>query len=254
MRNPQLGRSWRFVGRFAAQLFLDIIFCGGKVKGVKKTRINSCLTAAFAALILPGLTMVANSQETIRMSNVPTTSAIENLARQSGMNFQIAPNLFVSPNNSNGNGISEPVVDIDWTNITPKDALSRLLKEHGLFMIEDKSTGIAQITSTNQVANVVDANLLGSNTNNLVSEIRFQDVPLDIALDYLVKNHFNIVLDPKLSGYVDPADNKFHSEPSVSIRWENVTPRQAIVALCENYDLVIVKDSTTGVVRIKPKD
>jgi hypothetical protein len=130
-----------------------------------------------------------------------------------------------------------------------------VLKENGLVLIEDKLTTVARITGTNQIANIVDASLLGSDTNNLVSEIRFQDAPIDIALEDLIKkDHINIVLDPKLSGYVDPADNKFHSEPSVSIHWENVTSRQAIVALCENYDLVIVKDSATGVIQIKPKD
>jgi hypothetical protein len=222
---------------------------------MKKTRINFRLIAPFAALILLGLTIAANSQETIQMSNVPINSVIENLARQADMNFQIAPNLFASPNNSNGNGIPEPMLTFLWTNITPKDALSRVLKENGLVLIEDKSTGIAQITSTNKVANVVDASLLDSDTNDLVSVVRFQDVPLDIALDNLIKkDHINIVLDPKLSGYVDPADSKFHNTPSISIRWENVTPRQAIIALCENYDLVIVKDSAAGVISIKLKD
>jgi hypothetical protein len=220
---------------------------------MKANHIKFCLTTTFVVVIFLGVTTMANGQE-IRLSNIPITFAIENLARQSGMNFQIAPNLFVSPNNSNGNGISEPVVDIDWTNITPKDALSRMLKENGLVLIEDKFTTVARITGTNQIANIVDASLLGKDTNNLVSEVRFQDAPLDIALENLIKDHFSIVLDPKLSGYMDSADNKFHSEPSVSINWENITSRQAIVALCENYDLVIVKDSPTGIIRIKPKN
>jgi len=75
--------------------------------------------------------------------------------------------------------------------------------------------------------------------------------------DLIERDHINLILDPKVSSYVDsndPTDHKFHNAPSVSIHWNNVTPKQAIVALCENYDLVIVKDSTTGVIRIKPKD
>jgi hypothetical protein len=246
--------------RFSAQLFLDKFFGGSKVKAIKKTRINFCLTTTFAAVILLGLTTAAISQlkneaTDIQMSNLPITSAIEDLARQSGINYFVDPKLFASPNNSNGNGIPEPTLTFHWTNITPKDALSRVLKENGLVMIEDQSTGIAQITSTNQVANVVDASLLGSNANDVASTVRFQDVPLDEALKNLIEHgHINVVLDPKVSDYIDPADHTNHNAPLVSLRWENTAARQAIVALCEKYDLVIVKDSATGIIRIKPKD
>ena len=41
---------------------------------------------------------------------------------------------------------------------------------------------------------------------------------------------------------------------TVSIGWQNLTAKQAIDALCEAYDLVIVKDATTGVVSIKHRD
>jgi hypothetical protein len=42
--------------------------------------------------------------------------------------------------------------------------------------------------------------------------------------------------------------------PSVSGRWNKVTARQAIVALCVNYDMMIVKDAAGGGVTIKPRD
>src|SRR5436190_15037243 len=47
----------------------------------------------------------------------------------------------------------------------------------------------------------------------------------------------NYVLDPKLGfGQIDPATGKVTPEPTVSIRWENVTAEQALTALLNNYD------------------
>jgi type II secretory pathway component HofQ len=101
----------------------------------------------------------------------------------------------------------------------------------------------------------VDASLLGSDTNDVAITIQFMDVPLDKVLRSMIKQvHINVVLDPKISDYVDPSDHTVHNAPLVSFRWENITIRQAIVALCKHYDLVIVKDSATGVVHIKPKN
>jgi hypothetical protein len=220
---------------------------------MKMNRIKSCLTVIFAVGIFFGITTMVKGQ--IQVSNVPIISVIENLAVQAGINFIIDPKLFASPS---GGGITEPQLTFAWTNISPNNALLRVLKENDLVLIEDKFTTIARITGTNQVANIVDASLLDNDTNDLVPTVRFQDVPLDMAFNYFVKQgRINVILDPKVSSYVDPndpTDHKFHNAPSVSIHWNNVTPRQAIVALCENYDLVIVKDSTTGVIRIKPKD
>ena len=83
----------------------------------------------------------------------------------------------------------------------------------------------------------------------------FQDVPLDIALNTLIRLvDIVVTLDPKVSDYVDPISNELHTQPTVTLHWQNVTARQAIIALCENYDLVIVKDAATGAVRIKPKE
>jgi hypothetical protein len=97
--------------------------------------------------------------------------------------------------------------------------------------------------------------LLGSDTNDVPITIQFMDMPLDKVLKNMIKQgHINAVLDPKVSDYVDPTDHTVHNAPLVSLHWENITIRQAIVALCKYYDLVIVKDSATSGARIKPKD
>jgi hypothetical protein len=198
----------------------------------------------------------------IKFSDVPITTAIDNLARMANLNYFIDPKLFAPPGGSNPNGITEPKLTIDWTNMTAQNSLAAILKEHGLVMVQDKFTTVTLITGTNHIANVMDTSLLDGNTNNAaqlkngpVPVFRFEMVPLDVALNNLIAyNHLNVVLDPKVSDYVDSSDFKFHNAPYVSIRWQNLTAKQAIVALCENYDLVIFKDAATGVVSIKPRD
>lgn len=194
----------------------------------------------------------------IKIESCPITTVIETLTRQAGINFIIDPKLFPK---------GEPKVTFTWTNITAKDALARLLKENGFVLVEDKFTTVAQLTTTNHVPNIVDASLLGSEPTNIISMpngvvpiVRFRNVTLSDALKNLIESaHINAVLDPKVADYVDPNDHGIfssfiHNVPMISAHWENITARQATVALCENYDLVIVKDSATGEVRIKPKD
>src|SRR5207248_9382352 len=53
----------------------------------------------------------------------------------------------------------------------------------------------------------------------------------------------NYMLDPKIGfGQIDAATQKLTPEPTVSIRWENITAEQALSALLNNYDLQIIED------------
>jgi hypothetical protein len=100
----------------------------------------------------------------------------------------------------------------------------------------------------------VDASLLGSDTN-IIPAIRLQNVPITSALENLARQAgINYALDPKISYGLPDENGQIRHEPILSFRWENVTAKQAFIAVCENYYLVIVKDSYTGVVRIKPKE
>jgi len=91
---------------------------------MKTNRSKFYVTTTFAIGIFLGVTTIASGQE-IQMSNIPITSVIENLARQSGINYIIDQNLFMS---QSGSGIAEPSLTFAWTNISPNDALSRVLK------------------------------------------------------------------------------------------------------------------------------
>ena len=64
----------------------------------------------------------------------------------------------------------------------------------------------------------------------------------------------NYMLDPKIGfGQVGP-DGKVTPEPTVSIRWENVTAEQALYALLNNYNLQLVEDPKSKIARITIKD
>jgi hypothetical protein len=234
---------------------------------MKATLTNFQFTASFAVALLLGVMTAANGQSTgslplIQLNRVPIITAIEVFARQSGLNFLIDPKLFPPKYDSKGNAIPEPMVTLNWTNISARDALLRLLKEHDLILVEDSFTTVALITSTNHIQRTEDASLLGSDANRMAQMangvtpmFHFAGMPLDQVLKTLIEEiQVEGVLDEKVSGYVNPADNHLVTPPDVSFRWENITPKQAIVALCENFDLVIVKDSAMGVIRIKPKD
>jgi type II secretory pathway component GspD/PulD (secretin) len=85
--------------------------------------------------------------------------------------------------------------------------------------------------------------------------IQFQDVPITTAIENLARQAgINYLIDPKV-GYGQPDQNgQIKPEPTLSIRWENVTAEQALVALLDNYGLQLVTDRKTQIARITTKD
>ena len=151
----------------------------------------------------------------------------------------------------------EPTVTLEWKNISADAALARLLKEHNLIMVTNSFSTVVRITDTNHIDKPANANLLGSDTNGVMPMVAFSDVPLGIALKTIIAQaHLPVLLDPKVTGEAppEPPDFRMVSQPSVSLRWRNITAKQAIVELCDLYGLVIVNDSTPDSVVIKQKD
>jgi type II secretory pathway component GspD/PulD (secretin) len=64
----------------------------------------------------------------------------------------------------------------------------------------------------------------------------------------------NYLLDPATGFNQLGPDGKVKPEPTVSIRWENVTAEQALQALLNNYQLQAVEDPKSRIVRITNKD
>jgi len=204
-------------------------------------------------LVLP---LAAQSQSddnipAINFQTVPITTAIQNLAALANLNYIIDPKLFVA---SDGTMKPEPELTLHWQNYTAANALARVLKENHLVMVTDAFTTVVCITGTNAVDNPVDATLLGNDTNGIIPMTFFSDVPLNTALTTLIgQARVNAVLDPQVSGEALPAppDFKMIRTPTVSVRWHNLTARQALIEICEVYGLVVVKGSVPGNVVIK---
>src|SRR5665213_998084 len=196
----------------------------------------------------------------IQIVDVPMTPAIENLTKQTDINYIIDPKLFPLLD-SKGNPIPQPLVTLQLTNISPKDALAQMLNLHNIAMIADPITHVWRITRANEVANIVNTSLLNMETNSwafssngIIPLIQFEDVPIDLALNNLIQQGaMKIEIDPRLAGVDVSPDSPFIPSQLISIRWHNITAKQAIVALCENYNLVIVKNDATGAIQIKPR-
>jgi type II secretory pathway component GspD/PulD (secretin) len=99
------------------------------------------------------------------------------------------------------------------------------------------------------------ATTTGTNSPAALLPIQFQDVPITTAIESLARlAGINYLLDPKI-GYGQPdAQGHINTEPTLSIRWENVTAEQALLALLDNYGLQLTEDSKTKIAKITIKD
>lgn len=85
--------------------------------------------------------------------------------------------------------------------------------------------------------------------------IVMDEVPLIDAIKNLARQaSINYMLDPRLNYGQPGPDGKIIPQPSVSIRWENVTAEQALFALLNNYNLQLTSDNKTGIARVSPRD
>jgi hypothetical protein len=81
----------------------------------------------------------------------------------------------------------------------------------------------------------VAASPLAVTQDQVIPLVQMENVRLPDALQQMArKARLNVILDPRLS---TPPFN----DMTVSIRWENVTAREALLALLENYDLMLVE-------------
>lgn len=80
----------------------------------------------------------------------------------------------------------------------------------------------------------------------VVPLIVIDDVPLTDAIRNLARqSNLNFQFDPKITST---------NQPTVSIRFENVTAQEALTAVLDNYNLVLVKDSKSKIARVTLKD
>ena len=89
----------------------------------------------------------------------------------------------------------------------------------------------------------------------IVTLIRFDDVPLTTAIENLARQaKINYMLDPKVAFGQPGPDGKISPQPIITIRWENLTAEQALLAVLNNYGLQLVVDPKTKIARVTIKD
>src|ERR1017187_7379618 len=88
----------------------------------------------------------------IQFQDVPITTAIENLARQAGINYLIDPKIGYGQPDQNGQLKPDPPLSISWENVTAEQALMALLDNYGLQLSEDRKSQIARITAKDPMA------------------------------------------------------------------------------------------------------
>ena len=89
----------------------------------------------------------------------------------------------------------------------------------------------------------------------IIPLIVMDDVPLTDAIKNLARQaNLNYMLDPKISFGQPGPDGKPAPQPTVSIRWENITAAQALNALLNNYSLQLVEDPKNKIARVTTQD
>lgn len=82
--------------------------------------------------------------------------------------------------------------------------------------------------------------------SEVIPLIQIEDVPLTDAIRNLARQaNLNFQFDPRVTA---------SNQPNVSIRFENVTAAEALQAVLDNYDLVLVRDPRSKIARVTVKD
>jgi type II secretory pathway component GspD/PulD (secretin) len=148
----------------------DTAATNAPTEAVSATGTNETASAAAAAASAPG------SIPLIQFQDVPITTAIENLARQAGINYLIDPKIGYGQTDQNGQVKPEPTLSIRWENVTAEQALMALLDNYNLQLTGDRKTGISRITTKDPMAppplatRVVQLKYAG--TSNMVDSIQ----------------------------------------------------------------------------------
>src|SRR5438046_5310566 len=110
------------------------------------------------------------------------------------------------------------------------------------------ATSVTRIAPANLSVKPVPTSQVGTNTSSIIPLLVMDSVSLTEAVTQLARSaSLAVSLDPKLSA------TAFDAQGTVSFRWERIMARQALAALLDNYDLVMVEDPATSAARITQK-
>ena len=155
---------------------------------------------------------------------------------------------------------SAPATNVEAAPVVSTNAATTLAAGTNETASLTESNTPAMTATNSEAASAAGTNVTataGAETNAPVNvlPIQFQDVPITTAIENLARlANINYLLDPKI-GYGQPDQNgQIKAEPTISVRWENVSARQALLAVLDNYNLQLVEDSKTKIARITIKN
>lgn len=133
--------------------FIGLLFCG-----------MACLAQPQPAEPVAGAEPVASQPDAIaaassdavipliQFQDVPLTTAIDNLARQAGLNYILDPRVPYGQPDATGKPSPQPNISIRWENLTAGQALNALLTVYSLEIVDDPKTRVSRITAKDPAA------------------------------------------------------------------------------------------------------
>ncbi len=121
--------------------------------------------------------------------------------------------------------------------------------------VSNTTVATTELTTTNAAPDTASGTNAAAAAGAGIPLIQFSDVPITTAIENLARQAgINYMLDPKI-GYGVPDQNGIvKTEPQLSIRWENISAENALIALLDNFGLQLVLNKNTGIDRIALKD
>lgn len=181
----------------------------------------------------------------IVIDEVPASDAIRNLARQLNLNLILDPRVPGSDFNP-GKALGNPEVSIRCTNCAVSAVLSLVLARHKLKLTTNVATTVVRVVPATDPPAPAPTGVTVADTNNLLPQIILNGVPLAEAMQKLARQiQLKLVFDATfLSSALASADSVVH------VSWQNISPRQALIALCENYGIRLVEDPAASTARV----
>ncbi|HWF20201.1 MAG TPA: hypothetical protein VG754_13110, partial [Verrucomicrobiae bacterium] len=204
----------------------------------------------------------------IVMDTVPLCDAIRNLAVQADLNYAIDPAIRFEVTLANGERIPQPMVSLKITNQTALQVLDTILSTNNLALLPDAQSGSARIVAAGQNGSpgshlegpyitkvIVEEESTNGTKSDEIPLIVMDDVPVTDAIKNLARQAgVKYALDPKINYGRPDAQGNIYPQPTVSLRWTNLTAMHALKALLANYNLTWVPNPQTGIARVCIKD
>lgn len=228
-------------------------------KGIPRPGLGNVLKTTRRAIKDLGRVLRPQPEDRMLISSTSLESAIRVLARQASVNCVFDPKLSVSsPEYPTGGILGEELEGIRFEHVTALQAFTWIIKEHGLKLVENPATPVVRITGLNEPERKNDGRVLGRDTNDVPHLIHVEDrLPLrELIMKIAGQAGLKVTVDATIGvPGVLPNDELMRrtNNAGVYVQLDHVTARQALIALCDNYDLVMVKDSKTGGIRFKAR-